>query len=469
MSRTITVSKEEDFTSWYTQLVNKCQLIKYYDVSGCYVLLPRSYQLWEQIKGFLDTEFKKRGIENAYFPLLITETNLQKEESHIDGFAAEVAWVTHAGDYREKKNELEIKLAIRPTSETSIYSIYPDLIQGRQDLPLKLNQWGNVLRWEFKDALPFIRSREFLMQEAHTCFETKEEALTEVHDIIGLYQQTYRKLLAVPTILGKKTEKEKFDGASETYTLEAFIPEIGRGIQACTAHYLGDNFSKMFGITFQDTDKENKYVHQNSWGFTTRSIGILLMMHSDKKGLVLPPNVAKWQCVIIPIYFKGKEDQVNAYIKEIEEELQGIEYHIDRRDMKPGWKYNEWERQGIPIRIEVGPRDVTKMNAILVKRNTGEKRIVHKENLQTELEKTLDEIQHELYDNAEERINLHVARPKDMKEFRKALFEQNCCLIPWCNRSSCEKTIKKSNGAKSISLPTEESYQIDLDKENSPQ
>lgn len=462
MELSITVSKEDDFPAWYTQLINKCKLIKYYDISGCYVLMPRSYRLWEQIYAFLDAQFKKRSVENAYFPLLITENNLQKEESHIEGFSAEVAWVTHTGDYTKKKNELDVKLAIRPTSETSIYSIYPDLIQGYQDLPLKINQWANVVRWEFKDAMPFIRSREFLWQEGHTCFETQKEAITEVEDIIALYQQVYREVLAVPTILGKKTLKEKFDGADETYTIEAFIPEAGKSIQAATAHYLGENFSKIFGITFHDENGENKYVHQNSWGLTTRSIGVMLMTHSDNKGLVLPPSIAQFKCVLIPIYFKGKEDEVNTYLTEIETELKDLpSYHVDRREYNPGWKYHDWEQQGVPLRVEMGPRDLQRGTVVLVRRDTGEKFTVNKGEVYAQVLTVLELIQKQMYLRADKRLKESLATPLNFEEFKTSIAQKKFCLIPWCDRTVCEVSIKAESGAKSLCKPSEKAYQIE--------
>src|SRR3989304_2025662 len=285
----ITVDKNNDFSQWYRQIVLKSNMIKYYDVSGCYVLLPNSYGLWENIKEFLDTQFKKLGVENCYFPLFITKSNMEKEKEHIEGFQPEVAWVTKIGNLEDKGNKddkednnLVEPLAIRPTSECAMYPIFPSLIKSHKDLPLKLNQWCNVVRWEFKDPYPFIRSREFLWQEGHTCFSNKEDATKEIKAIINIYKNCYENLLAVPVIKGVKTEKEKFAGGELTFTLEGFIPEIGKGLQACTAHYLGQNFSKMFEITYQNEKEEKNFIHQNSWGFTTRSIGAMIMTHSDK-------------------------------------------------------------------------------------------------------------------------------------------------------------------------------------------
>ncbi|AYV78072.1 MAG: prolyl-tRNA synthetase [Edafosvirus sp.] len=446
------VTKENDFHEWYNQLIIKGKLIHYYDVSGCYVLLPNSYAVWESIQKYLDAEFKLRGVKNAYFPLFITKENLNKESTHIEGFKPEVAWVTQAGD-----SKLEEPIAIRPTSECAIYPILPSLIKSYNDLPMKLNQWCSVVRWEFKDATPFIRSREFLWNEGHSCFNNTDNAMVEVNDIIKLYQKTYSDLLAVPTIIGKKTDKERFCGAVSTLTIETFIPFANKGVQAATAHCLGDNFSKIFNIIFNDTDMKNKHVIQNSWGFTTRSIGIMLMLHSDNKGVVFPPKVAPTQIVIVPIINKKSNDIVMDYATKIYENLKtSFRVEMDTRSHTPGWKYNYWEMNGTPIRIEVGPNDVKNSMVTVCRRDTGEKLEVRSENIEQMMDIILNKIHNNLYEVAYNKLMSSIEQPSSLDEMTKLFESQNkLCLMNWCGDLKCEEYFKDKYKAKSLCIPLE--------------
>lgn len=453
----ITVKKSEDFSAWYIQVVTKARMIEYYDVSGCYIILPDSYFMWEQIQIFLDYEFKNRNVENTYFPIFITKSNMEKEKTHIKDFKPEVAWVTKSGE-----KDLQEELAIRPTSECSMYSIFPRLIRTSQDLPLKFNQWCNVVRWEFRDPTPFIRSREFLWNEGHTCYDNESDSLSEVLDIINLYSETYRKILSVPTIMGIKTDNEKFAGANATYTIEGFIPESGRGIQCATAHSLGQNFSKIFDIKYINSQGKHEYVYQNSWGFTTRSIGVMLMIHGDDKGPVIPAIIAKTQAVVIPIFFKKSENEVKCYLKDLEIELKknGIRYKVDLTEHNPGWKYNFWETKGIPLRIEIGPRDAKNKTVTVVQRHNGLKSVVDLNALDEYLNKTMECMAEELYKIAKERMNNCISRPKTSAEFVDSINDKKMCLVRWCGNSECENKIKECTGAKSLCQPLETEYKI---------
>lgn len=343
----ITVKKADDLAEWYQQMLSKGQFISYYDISGCYILEPASYAIWEEIKAWFDAKIKTLGVRNCYYPVFISQDNLQKEKDHIEGFAAEVAWVTIGG-----KTKLEKPIAIRPTSETAMYKDYHDKIQSHRDLPLKRNQWNNVVRWEFKNPMPFIRSREFLWQEGHTAHLTEKEADTEVRQILDYYAGVYEELLATPVVKGRKTVNEQFPGAYYTTTIEGFIPSTGRGIQAATSHNLGQHFAKMYDITVEDPNPDNKerlYVWQNSWGLTTRSIGVMMLVHGDDKGAVIPPRVAEIQAVIIPVGVTAKtaeEDKTKLYstVDDIAATLKkaGVRAEKDTRDhYTAGWKFSD--------------------------------------------------------------------------------------------------------------------------------
>lgn len=465
----IEASKTDDFNTWYTQVVTRSEMIDYYDVSGCYILRPWSYFIWEQIQNYFDAGIKKSGVRNAYFPLFVSEAALKREENHLEGFAPEVAWVTHAGS-----SELAEKIAIRPTSETIIYQSFSKWIKSHRDLPMRMNQWSNVVRWEFKNPTPFIRSREFLWQEGHSAFATEAEADLEVYEILDLYAMVYEDLLAIPVTKGIKSEKEKFAGANYTTTVEIFVPAAGRGIQAATSHCLGQNFAKMFDITFEDTGAKSQMVWQNSWGLSTRSIGAMVMVHGDDKGLVLPPKVAPVQVVFVPIYFKDEQVNagINAKINELADLLKkaGVRAECDLREVyNPGWKYNHWEVRGVPIRVEVGPRDLKNGQAVLVRRDDGSKKSVEFERFVENIIISMDEMHASMFKRAQDKANPLVFTVKTWSEFLVALTEGGRALCLWCNEVECEMDVRGrsgveseatkaglSGGAKSLCIPLEQ-------------
>jgi bifunctional glutamyl/prolyl-tRNA synthetase len=392
--------KEENLADWYSQVLTKSELIEYYDVSGCYILRPWSFAIWEAIKNFMDPEIKKLGVENCYFPLFVSRTMLEKEKTHIADFSPEVAWVTKSGD-----TDLAEPIAVRPTSETVMYPAYAKWVQSYRDLPIKLNQWNNVVRWEFKHPQPFLRTREFLWQEGHTAHATLEEAEEEVYVILDLYARIYTDLLAIPVIKGRKTEKEKFAGGNFTTTVEAYVAASGRAIQGATSHHLGQNFSRMFEIVYEDPEtREKKYVYQNSWGLTTRTIGVMIMIHADNKGLVLPPRVACFQVIIVPcgITASMKDTDRKALIgscAEFEAALKaaGIRVKSDYRDnYSPGWKFNHWELKGVPIRIELGPKDMKQKQVVAIRRDTGEKLTLQRDTAVNDILHLLETIHHNM-------------------------------------------------------------------------
>ncbi|KAH9630766.1 hypothetical protein HF086_000994 [Spodoptera exigua] len=371
-------SKDTDLPEWYSQVITKSEMIDYYDISGCYILRPWSYSIWDTIRNFLSAEFKKLGVKDGYFPIFVSKAALEREKDHIADFAPEVAWVTHSGS-----SELAEHIAIRPTSETVMYPAYAKWIQSHRDLPYKLNQWNNVVRWEFKQPQPFLRTREFLWQEGHTAFRLQEEAAEEVLQILDLYARVYEELMAIPVIKGRKSEKEKFAGGDYTTTVEAYIPASGRAIQGATSHHLGQNFSKMFEVVYDDPDtQEKKYVYQNSWGITTRTIGVMVLVHGDDKGLVLPPRVADVQAIVVPcgITASSTTEERNKLMdscKELVKDLvaAGIRAEGDYRDnYSPGWKFNHWELKGVPVRVELGPKDMARGEIVAVQRLTGDKK-----------------------------------------------------------------------------------------------
>uniref|UniRef100_A0A671YNL9 Bifunctional glutamate/proline--tRNA ligase n=1 Tax=Sparus aurata TaxID=8175 RepID=A0A671YNL9_SPAAU len=463
--------KEENLSDWYSQVITKAEMIEYYDVSGCYVLRPWSFAIWESIKEFFDREIKKLGVENCYFPMFVSQAALEKEKSHIEDFAPEVAWVTRSG-----KTELAEPIAVRPTSETVMYPAYAKWVQSHRDLPIKLNQWCNVVRWEFKHPQPFLRTREFLWQEGHTAFATKEEAAEEVLQILDLYARVYEELMAIPVVKGRKTEKEKFAGGDYTTTVEAFVSASGRAIQGATSHHLGQNFSKMFEIVFEDPKKpgEKQHAFQNSWGITTRTIGVLTMVHGDNMGLVLPPRVACLQVVIIPC-------GVTASLPEQEKEAlliqcskyqsrlldAGIRVKTDLRDnYSPGWKFNHWELKGVPIRLEVGPKDMQQRQCVAVRRDTGAKLTVPEAEVEKRLVDMLEDIQNSLFKKASDDLKTNMLAVDTMEQFQKELDQGKIVQIPFCGGIQCEEWIKKttakdqdlepgapSMGAKSLCIP----------------
>ncbi len=445
----ITASKEKDFSEWYTQVITRSELIDYSLVSGSYIIKPSAYNVWENIQAFINDKIKQLGVSNIYFPMLIPESLLKKEAKHIAGFSPEVAWVTEAGN--SKLNE---RLAIRPTSETIMYEAYARWIRSYKDLPLKLNQWVNIVRWEFKNPVPFLRSREFLWQEGHTAFATKEEADKEVLEVLDVYADLYEEILAVPVIKGKKTESEKFAGADYTTSLETFLPN-GRGIQCATSHSLGQNFSKSFEIKFIDKDEKEKNVWQNSWGLSTRSIGITIMQHSDNKGAVIPPRVAKNKAVIIPIFFKDEKRAIVEKCKSLLSELSGFNPILDDREgYTPGWKFNEWELKGIPLRIELGPKDLKEAQVVLVRRDNQKKETIKIKSLKKKVQETLEEIQTDLLSKARKHLKDSTVEAKNLKELIQAINDKKLVKAGWCGDSKCEETIKeKADGAKILCIP----------------
>lgn len=464
--------KEENLSDWYSQVITKAELIEYYDISGCYILRPGSYAIWEAIKKEFDDRIKAMGVENCYFPMFVSSRALEKEKTHISDFAPEVAWVTRSGTA-----ELPEPIAIRPTSETVMYPAYAKWVQSHRDLPILLNQWCNVVRWEFKNPQPFLRTREFLWQEGHTAFATRKEAEEEVYTILDHYAEVYEKLLAIPVIKGKKTEKEKFAGGDFTTTVEAYISASGRAIQGATSHHLGQNFSKMFEITFEDPEtKERIFVHQNSWGITTRTIGVMVLIHGDNLGLILPPRVAAFQVVVIPCGITASlsgadKDALIAKCKEFEKGLTkaGVRCKGDyRENYSPGWKFNNWELKGVPIRIELGPRDISQGEYVAVRRDTGEKATLKTSNIGADIPRLLDEIQEVLYQRAKTDLDKHLTVTHDWSEFCRML-EKKCIIqAPFCGEMPCEDKIKgesakdaaekaeegaPSMGAKSLCIP----------------
>lgn len=458
----IEANKEINFSDWYTQVVIKSEMMDYFDISGCYIFRPWSFNIWENIQNYFNNEIKKLGVQNCYFPLFISEKALFKEANHIEGFAPEVAWITKAG-----KNSLAEPIAIRPTSETVMYPAYAKWIRSHRDLPLKLNQWNNVVRWEFKDPTPFLRSREFLWQEGHTAFATEQEAAEEVLQILELYRKVYEELLAVPVIKGKKTEKEKFPGGYYTTTVEAFVPEVGRGIQAATSHCLGQNFAKMFDIQFENEKTEKSYVWQNSWGISTRSIGIMIMIHSDNKGLILPPRVAPYQIVLVPIFLKNTNlELLKNKSKDIIEELnqKGFRAHLDdRENYNPGWKYNHWELKGVPIRLEFGPRDLQNNTIVVVRRDDGSKETISlQDNFIQKIQEILDKIHNNLFEKAKKLRDQRTATVTKWDDFLSNLDSKKIILSPWCDEIECEEQIKiRTTSEKKESLQGEKKEEFE--------
>ncbi|XP_004494473.1 proline--tRNA ligase, cytoplasmic [Cicer arietinum] len=437
----LTNRKAENFGEWYSEVVVNGEMIEYYDISGCYILRPWSMSIWEILQAFFDPEIKKMKIKNCYFPVFVSPGVLEKEKDHVEGFAPEVAWVTKSGN-----SDLEIPIAIRPTSETVMYPYYSKWIRGHRDLPLKLNQWCNVVRWEFSNPTPFIRSREFLWQEGHTAFATKEEADTEVLEILELYRRIYEEYLAVPVIKGKKSELEKFAGGLYTTSVEAFIPNTGRGIQGATSHCLGQNFAKMFEINYENEKGEKAMVWQNSWAYSTRTIGVMVMVHGDDKGLVLPPKVASVQVIVIPVPYKDADtqgifDACSATVSMLCEA--GIRAESDSRDnYSPGWKYSQWEMKGVPLRIEIGPKDLANKQVRAVRRDTGAKIDIANAGLVEEIKKLLDSIQQNLFDVATQKRDECIQIIHTWDEFVQALNQKKMILAPWCDEKDVEVDVK---------------------------
>ncbi|WP_102029278.1 proline--tRNA ligase [Salirhabdus sp. Marseille-P4669] len=443
-------SMDEDFARWYTDVVKKAELVDYGAVRGSMIIRPYGYAIWENIQKVLDEKIKETGHENVYMPLFIPESLLQKEKDHIEGFAPEVAWVTHGGS-----EELTERICVRPTSEVLFCEHYKDVIHSYRDLPKLYNQWSNVVRWE-KTTRPFLRSLEFLWQEGHTAHATEQEATEETYKMLDVYAGMAEKYLAIPVIKGKKTEKEKFAGAHFTLTVESMMHD-GKALQSGTSHYLGTGFAEAFGIQFTDQDGEQKHVHQTSWGFTTRMIGALIMVHGDNRGLVLPPKIAPKQLIIVPIaqHKEGILDKAYDLQKELAEEFR---VDIDASDKMPGWKFNEYEMKGVPLRLEIGPKDIEKNQVVLVRRDTGDKQFIPIHELKETVSKVLQDIQHQLYVKAKDRLQNKTYIAANMGEFEEKLNQEGGGFIKamWCGDEKCEITIKEKTSATSRCIPFEQ-------------
>jgi prolyl-tRNA synthetase len=450
----ITVKKSEDFSEWYTQVILKSELADYAPIKGCMIFREDSYAIWEKIQEIFNQKIRQTGHRNVYFPMFIPESFLKREAEHFQGFTPEVAWVTYGGD-----SPLEERLAIRPTSETIIYATYAKWVRSWRDLPIKLNQWNSVVRWETKATRLFLRTREFLWQEGHTVHATKEEADQEAKQILENYKDVMETYLAVPVMAGKKTEMEKFAGALYTLALEAMMPD-GKALQMGTSHQLGQNFSKVFDIKFLDKNEKEQYAWQTSWGFSTRMIGALVMLHGDDKGLVMPPKVAPTQVVIIPIPYKGMEaEAIAAKTKEILEQLlnTGIRAVLDNRtEYTPGWKFNEWELKGVPVRIEIGPRDIKQKQAVIVRRDNSKKTIIKEQETLTTVTTLLNEIQNDMFSKAKKLLEESATTVQTYGEFKKTLKDKGGFLrASWCGDSKCEEKIKDETGATIRIVPFE--------------
>ena len=440
-------SMEEDFAQWYTDVVKKAELVDYTSVKGCMAIKPAGYAIWENIQHELDRRFKETGVENVYMPMFIPESLLQKEKDHVEGFAPEVAWVTHGG-----LEPLQERLCVRPTSETLFCDFYARNIQSHRDLPKVYNQWCSVVRWE-KTTRPFLRSREFLWQEGHTAHATAEEAEERTIQMLNVYADFCEEVLAIPVIKGRKTDKEKFAGAEATYTIESLMHD-GKALQSGTSHNFGDGFARAFGIQYTDKDNTLKYVHQTSWGMTTRMIGAIIMVHGDNSGLVLPPRIAPVQAMIIPI--QQKKEGVLAKAQELLETLKeaGIRARLDDSDKSPGWKFSEQEMRGIPVRIECGPKDIENGQAVIVRRDTREKITVKFEDLAEKVKEMMDVIHHDMLERARAHRDAHTYEVTDYEEFKKTIEEKpGFVKAMWCGCQECEDKIKEETQATSRCIP----------------
>ena len=437
----ITVKKQEDMPEWYSQVVLKAELADYSKIKGCMVIRPYGYAIWQKIMDYFNQRLEKNNVSNAYFPLFIPESFFKKEQEHAEGFTPEVAWVAN------KDEDTKERLALRPTSETIMYDSYSRWIRSYRDLPLRINQWCNIIRWEVSDVKLFLRSREFLWQEGHCAYETEEECDKETMLFLNEYKRIAEELLLVPVVTGKKTEKEKFAGAKYTTTIESLMPD-GKALQLGTSHNLGQGFGKAFDIKYLGKDEKYHYPWQSSWGFSTRLIGALVMLHGDDKGLILSPSIAPVQAVIVPIFSKNSKQEIISKCKEIKQEL-NKKFAVkldDREEYSPGWKFNEWELKGVPVRIEFGPKDMENGQAVLVRRDNGNKKTVHLTDISDEVEKTLDDIQTSLFINAKEKLKQSIVDIKNLKELMNVVKEKKMARAAYCCDSNCEDELKTESG-----------------------
>jgi len=443
-----------DFAQWYTDVIKKADLVDYSSVRGCMIIKPYGYAIWENIQKKLDARFKETGHENVYMPLFIPESLLQKEKDHVEGFAPEVAWVTHGGN-----EKLAERLCVRPTSETLFCDHYKNVIQSYRDLPKLYNQWCSVVRWE-KTTRPFLRTMEFLWQEGHTAHATAEEAQEETIRMLNVYAEFCEKVLAIPVIKGRKTDKEKFAGAKETYTIESMMHD-GKALQSATSHNFGDGFARAFGIQYTDRNNQLQYVHQTSWGMSTRIIGAIIMVHGDDSGLVLPPEIAPVQLVVIPV--SQHKEGVLEKAHEIRQRLSRVaRVSIDDSDRMPGWKFSEYEMRGVPLRLEVGPRDIEKNQVVLVRRDNREKITVSMDELETRVPQVLEEVQAGLFEKAKKMRDSKIFTALTLEEFQ-GILEATPGFIKamWCGDRACEDLIKEKTGATARCIPFEQEHLSD--------
>ncbi len=441
-------SMNEDFAQWYTDVVKKAELIDYSSVRGCMILRPNGYAIWENIQKNLDAMFKATGVENVYMPMFIPESLLQKEKDHVEGFAPEVAWVTHGG-----LEPLQERLCVRPTSETLFCDFYANIIQSYRDLPKLYNQWCSVVRWE-KTTRPFLRSMEFLWQEGHTAHATAQEAEERTVQMLNVYADFCEQYLAIPMIKGRKTDKEKFAGAHATYTIEALMHD-GKALQSGTSHNFGDGFAQAFGIQYTDNENKLQHVHQTSWGMSSRIIGAIIMVHGDDSGLVLPPRIAPTQVMIIPI--AQQKEGVLEKASELKEKLSSFRVKIDDSNKSPGWKFSEQEMRGIPLRIEIGPKDIENNQAVIVRRDTREKYIVSLNEIDVKVQEVLDLMQKEMLERARNHRDTHTYEATDYEIFKQTVEEKpGFVKAMWCGNLECELKIKEDTGATSRCMPFEQ-------------
>ena len=455
----ITVSKNEDFSEWYTQIIIKAELADYAPVKGLIVLRPDGYSIWESIKESLDKKLKETGHRNGFLPILIPESLLGKEKEHFEGFNPEVFWVTHSGE-----SEIGDRLALRPTSETLAYSLYSKWIKSWRDLPLKINFWNTALRAEIKGTKPFIRTSEFLWQEGHTVHATKDEAEKEVMEILKIYKKTIEEEIAVPVVTGKKSEKDKFVGAVYTVTLESLMPD-GKALQMGTSHFLGQNFSKPFDVKYLDENNVETFAWQTSWGISWRLIGGMIMTHSDDKGLVLPPKLAPIQVVIIPIYY-SKEDRgkIVQEAKKIQDVLTDVEIRTqldDRDQVTPGFKFHDWELKGIPIRIEIGPKDVAKNQVVMARRYNQTKDSISIDKLSGAIAAELENIQQQMFDAAKKILDERISAVSQYEQFKAELENGKMLSCSWCGKQECEDKIKEETGAELRVIPSDDGKKVE--------
>ncbi len=439
-------ARDVDFAQWYTDIVRHAELADYSSIKGCMIIRPLGTALWERIHDYLDEAFKKTGHTNVLMPMFIPEGLLQKEKDHVEGFAPEVAWVTHGGS-----EALQERLCVRPTSETLFCDHYANIIQSWRDLPKLYNQWVSVVRWE-KTTRPFLRTTEFFWQEGHTAHATREEAIQETHQMLNIYADFLENILAIPVIKGQKTDKEKFAGAEETYTVEAMMHD-GKALQSATSHFFGDGFARAFNIQYSDQNNQLQYVWQTSWGMSTRVIGALIMVHSDDSGLVLPPKIAPTQVVMIPV--AQHKPGVLEKVAEIAKRLESVvRVKVDDSDRMPGWKFSEHEMHGIPLRLEIGPRDIEQNQAVACRRDNGEKITLDLDHLEETVPSLLETIQQDLYDQAKKRLENQMSTAQNQVEFAEAIANKpGFVQAMWCGDEACELKIKEETGATSRCMP----------------